>query len=76
MYSKIMGICNEIRKLMIDNDVTITQLASVIAEVKNKHYTVQNLSQKLRNNTLNAFEIDVILKFLKYQIYFYPQKKM
>lgn len=76
MYSKIMGICNEIRKLMIDNDVTITQLASVIAEVKNKHYTVQNLSQKLRNNTLNAFEIDVILRFLKYQIYFYPQKKM
>lgn len=70
-----MGICNEIKKLMIDNDVTITQLAKVIAEAKNKHYTVQNLSQKLRNNTLNAKEIDIILSALKYQIYFYPQKR-
>jgi len=65
-----MGICNEIKKLMIDNDVTITQLARIIADVKNKHYTVQNLSQKLRNNTLNASEIDIILNALKYQIYF------
>lgn len=70
-----MGICNEIRKLMIDNDVTITQLAYIIAKVKNKHYTVQNLSQKLRNNTLNASEIDIILNALKYQILFYPQKE-
>ncbi len=70
-----MGICNEIKKLMIDNDVTITQLARIIADVKNKHYTVQNLSQKLRNNTLNASEIDIILNALKYQIYFYPQKR-
>lgn len=60
---------------MIDNDVTITQLARIIADVKNKHYTVQNLSQKLRNNTLNASEIDIILNALKYQIYFYPQKR-
>lgn len=70
-----MGICNEIKKLMIDNDVTITQLARIIADVKNKHYTVQNLSQKLRNNTLNASEIDIILDSLKYQIFFYPQKR-
>lgn len=70
-----MGICNEIKKLMIDNDVTITQLARIIADVKNKHCTVQNLSQKLRNNTLNASEIDIILNALKYQIYFYPQKR-
>lgn len=71
-----MGICNEIKKLMIDNDITITQLARIIADVKNKHYTVQNLSQKLRNNTLNASEIDIILNALKYQIYFYPQKRI
>lgn len=68
-----MGICNEIRKLMIDNDVTITELAKVIAQTKNKHYTIQNLSQKLRNNTLNATEIDIILSVLKYRLIFYPQ---
>lgn len=71
-----MGICNEIRKLMIDNDVTITELARIIAQVKNKHYSVQNLSQKLRNKTLNATEIDIILSVLKYQILFYPRKKV
>lgn len=60
---------------MIDNDMTITELASIIADVKNKHYTIQNLSQKLRNNTLNASEIDIILSALKYQILFYPQDK-
>lgn len=76
MYSYFMGICNEIRKLMIDNDVTITELARTISTAKNKHYTVQNLSQKLRNNTLNATEIDIILSALKYKILFYPNNKI
>ena len=49
-----MGICNDIKKIMIDKDMTLTQLAQVISKKKNKHYTVQNLSQKLRNNTLNS----------------------
>lgn len=70
-----MSLCNEIRKLMIDNDITLTKLARVIADKKGKHYTVQNLSQKLRNNTINATEIDIILDVLKYQILFYPKNK-
>lgn len=61
---------------MIDNDVTITELARTISTAKNKHYTVQNLSQKLRNNTLNANEIDIILSALKYKILFYPNNKI
>jgi hypothetical protein len=69
-----MTFCNEIKKLMIDSDITITYLAQKISKAKNKHYTVQNLSQKLRNNTLNAQEIDIILDELKYNVYFYPQK--
>ena len=63
-----MNISNEIRKLMID--VTLTQLAAVISKAKNKHYTVQNLSQKIRSNTLNAAEIGIILDALGYKIYF------
>ena len=69
-----MTLCNEIKKLMIDCDVTITQLAKAISYAKNKHYTVQNLSQKLRNNTLNANEIDIILNELNFKLYFYPKK--
>ena len=69
-----MSLCNEIRKLMIDCDVTITQLANEISKAKNKHYTVQNLSQKLKNNTLNANEIGIILDVLDYKVLFYPKK--
>jgi hypothetical protein len=69
-----MGICNEIRKLMIDCDITLTQLAVEISKAKNKHYTVQNLSQKLKNNTLNSAEIDIILKTLNYKLFFYAKK--
>ena len=69
-----MNLSNEIRKLIIDCDVTITQLAQEISKSKNKHYTVQNLSQKLKNNTLNANEIGIILDALDYKVLFYPKK--
>ena len=70
-----MGICKEIKKLIIDEDVTLTQLACAISKSKNKHYTIQNLSQKIRNNTLNSMEIDTILNFLNYKIIFYPKNR-
>lgn len=70
-----MGICSEIRKLMIDKDITLTELARVISKKKNKHYTIQNLSQKLRNNTLNAAEIEIIVSELGYRVYFYSTNK-
>lgn len=49
------------KKLLIDSDITLTELARKISNVKNKHYTVQNLSQKLKNGTVNAKEIAIIL---------------
>ena len=45
----IFDISKEIKKLLIDSDITLTELARKISNVKNKHYTVQNLSQKLKN---------------------------
>lgn len=57
----ILDISKEIKKLLIDSDITLTELARKISNVKNKHYTVQNLSQKLRNGTVNAKEIAIIL---------------
>ena len=35
-----MNIGNELRKLAIDNCVTLTMLAEYISEKKEKHYTV------------------------------------
>lgn len=65
-----MNIGNEIKKLAIDNAVTITQLAKSIEEYKQKHYTVQNLSTKLKKGTVNLNELSIILKTLGYKINF------
>lgn len=70
-----MDISKEIKKLLIDADITLTELARIIAETKDKHYSVQNLSQKLKNNTINAREIEIILDALDYRICFLPKSK-
>lgn len=65
-----MNISNEIKKMMIDNDVTLTELASVISKQKNKSFSVQNFSQKLKNGTVTLREFEIILNFLGYSINF------
>ena len=70
-----MDISKEIKKILIDADVTLTQLAQKISQSKNKHYTIQNLSQKLKNGTLNAKEIEIILDSVGYTVYFIPKTK-
>lgn len=63
-----MNLGNEIKKLAIDNATTLTQLAKVISEKKEKHYTVQNLSTKLKKGTVNLNELMIMLDTLGYII--------
>ncbi len=70
-----MDISKEIKKLLVDADITLTELARKISLAKNKHYTVQNLSQKLKKGTVNAQEINIILETLGYNVYFFPKNK-
>lgn len=65
-----MNIGNEIKKLTIDNAITLTELAKTIAEKKEKHYSVQNLSSKLKKGTVNLNELGIILDMLGYDIIF------
>lgn len=65
-----MSLGNEIRKLAIDNAVTLTQLAEYIAQKKQKPYSVQNLSSKLKKGTANFNELEMILEKLGYDISF------
>ena len=65
-----MNIGNEIKKLTIDNCVTLTMLAEYISEQKGKHYSVQNLSSKLKKGTVNANEIAIIAEKLGYEVLF------
>ncbi len=65
-----MSLGNEIKKLAIDNAVTLTQLAEYIGEKKQKPYSVQNLSTKLKKGTANFNELEMILDKLGYSIKF------
>ena len=65
-----MNIGNEIKKLTIDNAVTLTKLAEKIAKAKQKHYSVQNLSTKLKKGTVNLIELAIILDELGYKVIF------
>ena len=65
-----MNIGNEIKKIAIDNCVTLTTLAEYISEQKKKPYSVQNLSSKLKKGTVNANEIAIIAEKLGYDIIF------
>lgn len=69
-----MSISNDIKKLLIDKDITLTQLAKIISEKKGKNFSIQNLSQKLRNETINLRELEIILDALNYKICYLPQK--
>lgn len=63
-----MNIHAEIKKLTTEKATTLTHLAKCISEKKNKHYTVQNLSNKLKKGTVNFNELLIILDELDYVI--------
>ena len=65
-----MDIGKEIKKMAIDNAKTLTHLAKCIGCKKAKHYTVQNLSTKLKRGTANFNELNIILEELGYEIKF------
>lgn len=69
-----MSISNDMKKLLIDKDMTLTQLAKIISERKGKNFSIQNLSQKLKKDTLNLKELEIIMETLGYKICYLPQK--
>lgn len=69
-----MNIGNEIKKLAVDNGITLTHLAKIIAKNKGKNYTVQNLSTKLKKGTANFNELNIILDEMGYTITFVKKK--
>ena len=65
-----MNIGNEIKKLAVDNGMTLTHLAKVMSEKKGKNFSVQNLSTKLKKGTANFNELNIILDEMGYEIVF------
>ncbi len=69
------SIIKEIKTLVMDRDTTLTELAQKIGVINNKKYTLNNLSQKLRNETISFKEIKLIAEILDYDIKFVDKRK-
>ncbi len=65
-----MDLRVEIRKLAMQENVTLTELAKYIENKKQRAYSIQNLSTKIKKGTLNITELEIILEKLGYNISF------
>ncbi len=65
-----MPIINELKKILLDVNVNLTELADALSKRLNKPYSMQNLSNKLRNETISHREMLIIADILGYDLKF------
>lgn len=65
-----MAIITELKKVMLDVNVSLTELAESLGKRLNKPYSMQNLSNKLRKETITHREMIVIADILGYDLKF------
>ncbi|OGH99693.1 MAG: hypothetical protein A2039_05995 [Candidatus Melainabacteria bacterium GWA2_34_9] len=60
----------EIKKILVERNMTLSELAKKLGENLNKDYSLNNLSGKLRKDTISFKEVDLIADILGYEIIF------
>jgi hypothetical protein len=68
-------IINEVKKLLLDVNVSLTELAAEMGKRLNKHYSLNNLSGKLHNETITYREMKLIADILGYDLNFTSKHK-
>ena len=63
-------IINELKKILLDVNVSLTEVAAALGKRLNKPYSLNNLSNKLRNETITHREMLIIADILGYDIKF------
>lgn len=63
-------IINDLKKILLDVNITLTELANALSKRLNKPYSMQNLSNKLRNETITYREMLIIADILGYELKF------
>lgn len=63
-------IINDLKKILLDVNVSLTELAAALAKRLNKPYSLNNLSNKLRNETITHREMLIIAEILGYDLKF------
>lgn len=67
---KTMSMMNDLKKILLDVNVNLTELAEALSKRLNKPYSMQNLSNKLRNETITHREMILIADILGYDLKF------
>lgn len=65
-----MSIMNDLKKVLLDVNISLTELAEALSKKLGKRYSMQNLSNKLRNETITHREMLVIADILGYDLQF------
>lgn len=63
-------IINDLKKVLLDVNISLTELAEALGKRLNKHYSLNNLSNKLRNETITHREMLIIADILGYDLKF------
>lgn len=67
-------IINDLKKILLDVNITLTELAKALENRLEKPYSMQNLSNKLRNETITYREMLLIADILGYELKFIKNK--
>ncbi len=68
-------IINDLKKVLLDVNISLTELAQALSKRLNKPYSMQNLSNKLRHETITYKDMLIIADILGYEIKFIPKEK-
>ena len=63
-------IINDLKKILLDVNISLTELAQALSKRLDKPYSMQNLSNKLRNETITHREMLIIADILGYELKF------
>ena len=67
-------IINDLKKVLLDVNVSLTELSQALAKRLDKPYSMQNFSNKLRKETITHREMIIIADILGYELKFVPKK--
>ena len=74
-YNVIMSIYEELKSTLAYEATTMTKVAKLLKENKNRDLSMNNVSRKLRTKTIKYEEVRDILDVLGYDIKFVKRNK-
>ena len=65
-----MSVRTSIKTLLLQENMTLTELAKLATQTTGKQYTVDSLSRKLQNETMKYNEAEMLIGCIVYKIDF------